>query len=430
MTVLKSIRILAVLSAASLGACGGGGSDGPLPPTPTPPTPPPAATYTIGGTLSGLASGTVVLRLNGGDDLPLSGNGAFTFPGTRASGFSYTVTVATQPAGQSCAVANGAGTVGSANVANISITCESAPPPAAAFNRRVRSMRYDFDNNGVFEGTETYSYDSSGKVLGSTWTYVDDGTTDTDLVSFDLRSSIGADGNETGTFSYDVDGRLERWTTQATTARSELNFRWHTNGTLDAATFDDFNGSGALVSRLSFTTTYTDGRLTAWNVVLLDVPMFSQELALAYDANGALESDMLTTNPGGTQEQRQLTWIGGRLDEIRTFNPTAPVASLATTSFEFDGGRLVKRLHVGPSQTYSWHYIYGASGLLEARRIDLNDGGGIEAAVAIEWEEGRCELVTLWAPRAEADPALPVDPARAYTLGDGHAPLPLCGAVP
>ena len=35
-------------------------------------------TYSVGGTVSGL-SGTVVLQDNGGDDLSLSANGAFTF---------------------------------------------------------------------------------------------------------------------------------------------------------------------------------------------------------------------------------------------------------------------------------------------------------------------------------------------------------------
>ena len=40
--------------------------------------PPPPNTYSIGGTVSGL-SGTVVLQDNGGDDLSVSSNGAFTF---------------------------------------------------------------------------------------------------------------------------------------------------------------------------------------------------------------------------------------------------------------------------------------------------------------------------------------------------------------
>ena len=60
-------------------------------------------TYTVGGTVSGL-SGTVVLQDNGGDNLPLSANGSFTFATALAGGAAYRVTVLTNPAGQTCTV--------------------------------------------------------------------------------------------------------------------------------------------------------------------------------------------------------------------------------------------------------------------------------------------------------------------------------------
>jgi hypothetical protein len=82
-------------------------------------------TYTIGGNVTGLTSGTVVLQNNGGDNLSVSATGAFAFPTKLANGVAYTVTVLTQPAGQSCAVTNGAGTVAAANVANVSVSCSS-----------------------------------------------------------------------------------------------------------------------------------------------------------------------------------------------------------------------------------------------------------------------------------------------------------------
>jgi hypothetical protein len=81
------------------------------------------ATYTIGGTVSGLSGSGLVLSLNGAQNLPVSANGSFTFPTGLASGASYAVTVGTQPSGQSCSVANGSGTVGNANVTNVTVTC-------------------------------------------------------------------------------------------------------------------------------------------------------------------------------------------------------------------------------------------------------------------------------------------------------------------
>lgn len=79
-------------------------------------------TYTVGGTVSGL-SGTVTLQNNGGDSLAINSGGAFTFPTPVATGAAYSVTVATQPGGQSCVVTNGAGTIGGSNVTNVSVSC-------------------------------------------------------------------------------------------------------------------------------------------------------------------------------------------------------------------------------------------------------------------------------------------------------------------
>src|SRR5438309_811408 len=79
-------------------------------------------TFTVGGTVSSL-SGTVVLRNNGGNDLTVSADGSFTFSAPVAQGSPYAVTVLTQPAGQSCSVANGSGTVAEANITNVAVTC-------------------------------------------------------------------------------------------------------------------------------------------------------------------------------------------------------------------------------------------------------------------------------------------------------------------
>src|SRR5690606_7104144 len=70
----------------------------------------------------------LVLSLNGGaQTLPVGANGSFTFPTALASGAEYHVTVATQPSGptQTCTVSNGDGTVGSANVTNVGVSCST-----------------------------------------------------------------------------------------------------------------------------------------------------------------------------------------------------------------------------------------------------------------------------------------------------------------
>jgi hypothetical protein len=82
-------------------------------------------TFTVGGTVTGLAGPGLVLRNNGGDDLAITMNGAFTFATPVASGATYAVTVATNPAAptQTCVVTNGAGTVTNAAVTDVVVTC-------------------------------------------------------------------------------------------------------------------------------------------------------------------------------------------------------------------------------------------------------------------------------------------------------------------
>jgi hypothetical protein len=79
-------------------------------------------TFSIGGTVSGLI-GSLIVQDNGGDALTLSGSGTFTFAAPVAQGSTYAVTVQTQPATQTCTVANGTGTVGAANVSSVTVTC-------------------------------------------------------------------------------------------------------------------------------------------------------------------------------------------------------------------------------------------------------------------------------------------------------------------
>ena len=93
--------------------------------------------YSVGGTVSGL-SGTVVLQDNGGDNLSVSANGSFTFA-TAVARRGYNVTVKTNPSGQTCTVTNGSGTVGSANVTNVAVSCTASSPATTASDNFSRA---------------------------------------------------------------------------------------------------------------------------------------------------------------------------------------------------------------------------------------------------------------------------------------------------
>jgi hypothetical protein len=83
--------------------------------------------YTIGGTVDGLNGSGLVLA-NGADQLPVSSGAAtFTMGAPVAFSSTYQLTVATQPAGLSCSVQNGTGTMGAGMVTNIVVTCSDQP---------------------------------------------------------------------------------------------------------------------------------------------------------------------------------------------------------------------------------------------------------------------------------------------------------------
>ncbi len=92
--------------------------------------------YTVGGTLTGLAAGASVTLLdNGADALSLTANGSFAFSQSEAAGSAYSVTVGAQPSGQTCAVSGGTGTIGSANITGVTVSCAAAGSPETVLYR-------------------------------------------------------------------------------------------------------------------------------------------------------------------------------------------------------------------------------------------------------------------------------------------------------
>ncbi len=92
-------------------------------------------TFAVGGTITGLNSDTATITLINGSDSQVTVTGSttvspvtFTLPNAVQYDKTYGVSVLTQPAGYTCTVANGSGTVGAAaeaagSVKDIAVTC-------------------------------------------------------------------------------------------------------------------------------------------------------------------------------------------------------------------------------------------------------------------------------------------------------------------
>jgi len=140
----------------------------------------PAPAYTVGGTLSG-ATGTVVLKLNGADDMTKS-NGPFTFTTTLPYQAPYNVQVV--DANDRCTVSpNGAGTMGVANVTNVAVTCA-----AQGAETVIRSARLD----GAQAGTMATGTGQGGVIVNPTTRAITGGITFTGLSGAPLGGGGGA----------------------------------------------------------------------------------------------------------------------------------------------------------------------------------------------------------------------------------------------
>ncbi|HUL92575.1 MAG TPA: CHRD domain-containing protein [Burkholderiales bacterium] len=78
------------------------------------------ATYSIGGSISGTTV-AVVLKLNGGNDIAMGGDGSFKFDQKLLKGDTFNVQVV--DTNDQCTVVNGAGTVNMSNITDVSISC-------------------------------------------------------------------------------------------------------------------------------------------------------------------------------------------------------------------------------------------------------------------------------------------------------------------
>jgi Big-like domain-containing protein len=134
--------------------------------------------YTVSGTVSGLAAGAqVTLQINGNAPIAVSANGAFTFPTTLTQNGSYSVTVVTQPSGQTCVVTAGKGSGVSANVSGIGVGCGPPMPvsmvvapnqiPLSVGTVRPLSALGTFADGAIKDVTNAVVWSSSNEAVAS-----------------------------------------------------------------------------------------------------------------------------------------------------------------------------------------------------------------------------------------------------------------------
>jgi hypothetical protein len=80
--------------------------------------------FQISGTITGLGNTTGLVLSNAGEQISVAANATtFAFTQGVTFGSSWTVTLATQPAGRTCAISNGSGNVPAHDITDVAVTC-------------------------------------------------------------------------------------------------------------------------------------------------------------------------------------------------------------------------------------------------------------------------------------------------------------------
>lgn len=180
-------RIVALGSLGLLAGCGGGGGGT-------------IVGFTISVSINGLSGSGLVLRVNSVQSLQVAGNGVATFASPLPSGAAYVVTVASTPStpAQYCSVTNSTGTVASANITNVAVSCRNVATAAYVVNlgsNTVSQFHVAADGNlsPMTPATVATGSDPSGMALDplGRFAYVanDDGTVSQFTIAADGRLS-------------------------------------------------------------------------------------------------------------------------------------------------------------------------------------------------------------------------------------------------
>ncbi len=161
------VYTLALILIASFffSACGSKGvNSSPVPSI----TVPPPATYSIAGSVSGVAGSGLVLQNNAANNIAISQGGSFAFTTPVTSGATYKVTVLTQPSNppQTCVVTNGTGTA-KANVSNVEVTCTTITFTIGGAVQGLAGTGLVLQDNGV--DSLSISGDGSFTFANSIW---------------------------------------------------------------------------------------------------------------------------------------------------------------------------------------------------------------------------------------------------------------------
>lgn len=291
------------------------------------------------------------------------------------------------------------------------------------FNRRIKLIKTDLDNNGIFEGIENYNYNADGTIDSIVYIYTDDGFPDVSASALQLGQDNQISENKNSLFTYTTDGNIDVFKTVFKNSSTEFKYSWISSGMAQSLNSKTFS-FGVLESEIDAFNSYGNGLLISVHADVLGTPPSTIDLTLEYNSSKVLQADLLTISSGSIiqKTKREYTWNNdGSIATLREFNPDPNSNYEDKRTYSYKNKQLDKRVDNNSSTgLFSKSFNYATNGLLESIALDIGNDSVIEAKIFIEWENDICKPTTFWAVRAFPDRAQAVPKSPLYTSGDGH----------
>jgi hypothetical protein len=266
------------------------------------------ASYTLGGTISGLLGSGLVLTNNGSDTVSISADGSFAFTTTYTAGSTYSIAVSTAPAhpGQSCVITSGIGTFSSSNVTSISIACTTTARTVRVNVSGIASGNLVLLNNSFDSLTATSNgsyFFSSDVAIGGTYSVTINSSPSSHTCV--LTSASGTIAGADATVTANCFSLLAQSPTNLSVLNTNQSivFRFSAAVTSASCTLGAGNlTTGGTTSYTLSTTNLTDDTLTLSTSTAWNAASVSQAINCTSAAGNALASGSVTfryTIPSG-----------------------------------------------------------------------------------------------------------------------------------
>ncbi len=252
-------------------------------------------------------------------------------------------------------------------------------PDGSAF-RRVYFSRMDLDNNGIFEVTQEYQYDTDGNLIHLSYQYEDDGVEDKLSSGHENLTSIQE-------FTYYPDGKLKTLTVSTSTASSDSfnHLEYFYEDEMLIRTVGSASTDGILSGDSETLFDYQEGRIS--KITSKHVTVITTVQDIEYDDKSRPVQNIISAPDSDLVGIQKFVWND---DDTLSYKEHAyDGVVFIRMEYTYENGLVTEVRNITPDHTQVIRYDYSNSALLTST-IELNDSGTVDVISEAYLENGPC----------------------------------------